>query len=99
MAGYPSYSTVTALPTSMYMINGTTSDDNNIGGLWYNSLYMPAPASTPSGTKKITWIGSAINTTEAARFATGFTTGKGELLPLPQGARDANFNLTQNPGY
>jgi hypothetical protein len=99
MAGYPSYSKVATLPTSMYMINGTTSDDNNIGGLWYNSLYMPAPASTPSGTKKITWIGSAINTTSAARYATGFTTGKGELLPLPQGARDANFNLTQNPGY
>ncbi len=99
MAGYPSYSKVTTLPTSMYMINSTTSDDNNIGGLWYNSLYNAAPSSTPSGTTKVTWVGSAINTTAASRFATGFTTGKGELLPLPQGARDANFNLTQNPGY
>ena len=99
MAGYPSYSKVTTLPTSMYMINGTTSDDNNVGGLWYNSLYNPAPSSTPAGTTKVTWIGSAINTTSASRFATGFVTGKGELLPIPQGARDADVNLTQNPSY
>ncbi|HYM92642.1 MAG TPA: RagB/SusD family nutrient uptake outer membrane protein [Chitinophagaceae bacterium] len=99
MAGYPVYSKVTTLPASMYIITGTTSDDNNIGGLWYNSLYKSAPSSTPSGTTKVTWIGSAINTTSAARFATGFVTGKGELLPIPQGARDADFNLTQNPNY
>ncbi|HVT83655.1 MAG TPA: RagB/SusD family nutrient uptake outer membrane protein [Chitinophagaceae bacterium] len=99
MAGYPSYCKVTTLPTSMFMINNTTSDDNNIGGLWYNSLYNKAPSSTPSGTTKVTWVGSAINTTAASRFATGFVTGKGELLPIPQGARDADVNLTQNPGY
>lgn len=99
MAGYPVYCKVTSLPTSMYMINGTTSDDNNIGGLWSNSLYTTAPASTPSGTTKVTWVGTAINTISAARFATGFTTGKSELLPIPQGARDANYNLSQNFGY
>lgn len=99
MAGYPPYSLVTPLPTSMYMINGTTSDNNNIGGLWFNSLYKAAPGSTPAGTTKVTWVGSAINTTAASRYATGFVTGKGELLPIPQPARDANYNLTQNPGY
>ncbi|MBK8951011.1 MAG: RagB/SusD family nutrient uptake outer membrane protein [Chitinophagaceae bacterium] len=76
----------------------TTSDNKNIGGLWYNSLYKTAPTATPSGTTKVTWLGSAINTTCAARYATGYVTGKGELLPLPQPAIDANPNLRpQNP--
>ncbi len=47
----------------------------------------------------VTWVGAAVNTTALARFATGFVTGKSELFPLPQAARDANFNLAQNPGY
>src|SRR5688572_3225869 len=52
MAGYPSYSISTTLPTFMYYINNTTSDNNNIGGLWYNSLYTTAPTSTPTGTTR-----------------------------------------------
>lgn len=87
------------LPTSMYYITNTTSDNNNMGGLWFNSLYKPAPATTPAGTTKVVWISAAINTTALSRYATGFTTGKSELLPIPQPARDANVNLTQNPGY
>jgi len=46
-----------------------------------------------------TAIATAGTTSSVGRYATGFTTGKGELLPIPQPARDANFNLTQNPGY
>jgi starch-binding outer membrane protein, SusD/RagB family len=99
MAGYPTYSLTTSLPVNMYYYNATTSDNNNIGGLWANSLYKTAPSSTPSGTTRVTWIGSAINTTSAARFASGFVTGKGELLPIPQPARDANPSLVQNPNY
>lgn len=100
MAGYPSYCLTTALPLSMYYYSATTADNNNVGGLWYNSLYKTAPTSTPSGTTKVTWLGSAINTTCVARYATGYVTGKGELLPLPQPAFDANPNLRpQNPGY
>ncbi|MEN9684734.1 MAG: hypothetical protein RLZZ28_520 [Bacteroidota bacterium] len=88
------------LPTSMYYKTTATSDDNSYtGGLWANSFYKAAPTTTPAGTTKITWMGAAINTTALARYATGFTTGKSELLPLPQPARDANSNLTQNPGY
>lgn len=87
------------LPTSMYYITNTTSDNNNMGGLWFNSLYKPAPGTTPAGTTKVAWISAAINTTALSRYATGFTTGKSELLPIPQPARDANVNLTQNPGY
>lgn len=88
------------LPISMYYKTGSTSDNNTfIGGLWANSFYKAAPTSTPSGTTKVVWLSAAINTTSLSRYATGFTTGKSELLPLPQPARDANINLTQNPGY
>jgi len=100
MAGFPSYSISTTLPTSLYFINNSTSDVNTYGGgLIFNSLYKTAPAATPSGTTKVTWVSAAINTTAASRFATNYVTGKGELLPIPQPARDANYNLTQNPGY
>ncbi len=99
MAGYPSYCISTTLPVRMYYYSSTTSDNNNIGGLFFNSLYNTAPASTPAGTTSVVWLSAAINTTAIARYATGFTTGKGELLPIPQPARDANVNLTQNPNY
>ena len=89
------------LPTSMFYRTGSKSDDNRFGatGLWANSFYKAAPTATPSGTTKVVWLSAAINTTALSRFATGFVTGKSELLPIPQPARDANRNLTQNPGY
>lgn len=99
MAGYPSYSISAGLPQSMYYINGTTADNSNIGGLWANSLYFPAPASAPAGTTRVNWVRVEINTTSNVRFASGFVTGKGELLPIPQPARDANINFSQNPNY
>lgn len=99
MAGYPSYSITAALPIRMYFYSSTASDNNNIGGLYINSLYKTAPTSTPAGTTSSTWLSAAINTTCVSRYATGFVTGKGELLPIPQPARDANINLKQNNGY
>ncbi len=89
------------LPIAMYYRPTSTSDDNTFGpnGLWVNSFYKTAPTSTPTGTTKITWLSAAINTAALSRFATGYTAGKSELLPIPQPARDANFNLTQNKGY
>ncbi|MBL0182657.1 MAG: RagB/SusD family nutrient uptake outer membrane protein [Chitinophagaceae bacterium] len=103
MAGYPSYCKTLILPIAMYYITNTLSDDNNINGLWKNSLYKTAPTTTPAGTTKVAWLTNAITaagtTSPLGRFATGFTTGKSELMPLPQPARDANFNLAQNPGY
>lgn len=98
-------STLTApydkLPIAMYYKTTGTSDDNTFGpnSLWVNSFYTTAPTATPAGTTKIVWMSAAINTTALARYATGFVTGKSELLPIPQPARDANRNLTQNPGY
>ncbi|MFI5133481.1 MAG: RagB/SusD family nutrient uptake outer membrane protein [Chitinophagales bacterium] len=103
MGNFPTYCLTAALPTSMYYITNTNSDDNNMGGLFNNSLYKTAPAATPAGTTKIVWVSSAIatagTTSPLGRFATNFVTGKSELLPIPQPARDANINLTQNPGY
>ena len=84
------------LPQSMYFKNASTSDDVS---LWSNSFYKTAPTATPTGTTKVVWVSTAINTTALSRFATGFVTGKSELLPIPQPAIDANFNLKQNPGY
>ncbi|MEN9349572.1 MAG: hypothetical protein RL372_550 [Bacteroidota bacterium] len=98
-------STLTApydkLPIAMYYKTTGTSDDNTFGpnSLWVNSFYTTAPTATPAGTTKIVWMSAAINTTALSRYATGFVTGKSELMPIPQPARDANRNLTQNPGY
>lgn len=103
MAGYPSYSLSTTLPISMYYFSSTASDNNNIGGLWANSLYKTAPTATPSGTTKVVWLSTAIaaagTNSPVGRYATNYTPGRSELLPIPQPARDANINLTQNPGY
>jgi len=100
MAAYPSYCLSTALPISMYYKNNSILDDFT---LWANSFYTTAPTTTPANTTKVTWLSTAITTagttSPVGRYATGFVTGKGELLPIPQPARDANFNLTQNPGY
>ena len=105
MAPQPSYVLVNTLPTSMYFKNNATSDEN--AQLYANSFYKPTPSATPSGTTKVAWISTptssaprnAIGTVNKDRFATGFTPGRSELFPIPQPARDANFNLTQNPGY
>lgn len=92
---------IASLPVSMFLITGSTGDDKTI---WKNSFYAPSPTSTPSGTTKITWLGTAgvanaIYATCLSRYAPGFITGHSELLPIPQPALDANFNLTQNFRY
>jgi hypothetical protein len=92
----PDYARVTNLPASMYYKNNSTADDVT---LWSNSFYKTAPTSTPSGTTRVVWLSSAINTTALARFATGYTAGKSELLPFPNAVRSANPNISQNPGY
>jgi len=103
MAGFPSYCKTATLPIAMYYTTTTVSDDNNINGIWKNSLYKTAPTTTPTGTTKVAWLTSAIaaagTSSPLGRYATGYTAGKSELSPIPQPARDANFNLTQNPGY
>lgn len=99
MAAYPIYSLTSQLPQFMYYINNTTSESPAVGGLWFNSLYKPAPTSTPTGTTRVNWVRGEVNTVANARFATGYTPGKSELLPIPQPAIDVNPNFVQNPGY
>jgi starch-binding outer membrane protein, SusD/RagB family len=93
----PTTPSATALPLFVYLKNGTQADD--FSGVFVNSLYKPAPTAQPAGTTKLPWLHTQINTTALSRFATGFTPGRSELFPIPQGARDANFNLSQNPNY
>jgi hypothetical protein len=87
-------------PTYMYYKQNNTNDDATV---WFNSFYTSAPTSTPAGTTRVNWFlntgSSTINSIIIARLATGYTAGKSELLPIPQPAKDANFNLTQNFGY
>jgi hypothetical protein len=94
MARPPAYTT--ALPLFVSLRTGSTADDFSI---FATSLYRPAPATTPTGTVRLPWLSTQINTTSLARFATGFTPGRSELFPIPQPALNGNFNLSQNPGY
>lgn len=100
MAGPPDYAAnVANLPLNMYYSTTAQGDDASI---WVNSLYNPAPATTPTGTTRVSWVAPAIQTTivtSSTRYAFGYTTNKSELFPIPQAAREANPNLTQNPGY
>lgn len=84
------------IPVFMYYKNNSNADDAN---LWANSFYTTAPVTQPANTTRVVWNGTTVSTVALVRFATGFTTGKSELLPFPQPALDANFNLKQNPGY
>jgi hypothetical protein len=110
MAPPPSYVLNTAnLPTKLYFKNRSASDDLSInGGLIVNSLYKPAPGSTPSGTYSINWIQTGISTGSGNavtlnHYANSFSTGKSELLPIPQDAITAygSFasNMPQNPRH
>jgi starch-binding outer membrane protein, SusD/RagB family len=100
MAGPPSYATTIAnLPQRMYFRNTSTADNSTI---WANSLYTASPASAPTGTTSVNWVSNTIGTditSSSTRYAFGFTPNKSELFPIPQPARDANRNLTQNPGF
>jgi hypothetical protein len=100
MAAPPAYaSNLAVLPQKMYYKLTSTADDANI---WSNSLYKAAPAATPTGTASIAWVSTTNGTditSSSTRYAFGFLSGKSELFPIPQPARDANPKLTQNPGY
>ncbi len=102
------YGGLITVPKAMYSINNSTADDKAI---WANSFYKAAPSSAPAGTTKARWFD--VNGTggfdvvdvvvapasTSPRFAYGFIHNKSELMPIPQTALNANFNLTQNPNY
>ncbi|MBE7174228.1 MAG: RagB/SusD family nutrient uptake outer membrane protein [Williamsia sp.] len=82
------------LPANMYYKNSSADL------VWLNSFYKPAPVTTaPAGYTSVAWAGTAVNTTILTYYAVGFTTGKSELLPIPQASLDANPLLKQDYGY
>jgi starch-binding outer membrane protein, SusD/RagB family len=95
VAGTGRYANV---PTRMFFKQNSFADDRS---LWHNSFYAPYPPSdpAPAGTTAVNWRHSSVTTGTAARFASSFTPGRSELLPLPNAAVIANPNLKQNPGY
>jgi len=66
-------------------------------------IVKTAPTTTVSETTKVTCLNTGISPTGTSsplgRYATGYVAGKSALNPIPQPARDANFNLTQNSRY
>ncbi len=100
MAQPPDYSMTNTLPVTMLFRTNSLADDVT---LWANSFYKTSPTATPSGTTRVAWVNPAATTnianTNLSRFAIGFTSNKSELFPIPQSARNANSNLSQNPGY
>jgi hypothetical protein len=74
------------------------------GVLFKTSLYNPRPTSKDSIYKKILWASKAISGVLSASgsangYAFYFTPNHSELLPIPQQALDANYNLKQDYGY
>jgi hypothetical protein len=98
MAPPPAYCMSASLPLFMYYFNNATADNSAI---WANSLYVPAPATTPAGTTKVNWIGySGINSTYTTLFAFAFKTNHSELYPLFSSTITASSGvLTQDYGY
>jgi hypothetical protein len=77
------------------------------GPQWGTSFYLPKPVTSITGYTKVAWAtGSAtailniINpASSSGAFATGFKPNHNELLPIPQSALDADYNLKQDYGW
>ncbi|HTI10739.1 MAG TPA: RagB/SusD family nutrient uptake outer membrane protein [Puia sp.] len=85
--------------TSFYKTSSTIAT----GVIWGNSLYTPRTVNSISGYSKVAWATAAITnflkTSSSGSFAAGFTPNHSELLPIPQSAIDADYNLKQDYGY
>ena len=101
-AGIGPYGGIITLPKKMYYRNNTTADDKTI---YANSYYKASPSSTPAGTTSKSWFttngSGTFDIVDKMKNVVGnaFTHSKSELFPIPQKSLDANYNLTQNPGY
>jgi len=84
------------LPDYMFFRN------NSVNLEWANPTYYepnPFGSTAPTGYTRVNWVRSNIGTTILTFYAISFTTGKSELLPIPQASIDANPNLKQDYGY
>ena len=109
MAGPPDYASVAAnLPTNMYYRNAAPLPTADNSAIWANSYYKPS-TNPGTGYASVGWATTSLTTTMITpaiprygynpNATTNFRSGKSELLPIPQSAREANRNLSQNPGY
>ena len=81
------------LPAKRFYKNNSTTM------IWYNSMYSPQPVTTPPpGYVSVNWI-SSISEAFITNIADSYRPNHSELLPLPQGAVNANPSLTQDYGY
>ena len=83
------------LPAKMFYTPTNSRTDIS----WLNSFYTASPTETPSGATGVNWVGNSILSGNLQYFAEGFREGHSELLPIPQAAREANPNLTQDYDY
>ncbi len=92
----------TQLPSYLYFVTKPTRTDIYDFNPFLNSFYKPsATVAAPTGQTRVNWwLGGSSIVSFANVFASGFTTGKSELFPIPQTQRDVNPNLKpQNAGY
>jgi hypothetical protein len=90
----------TQLPTYLYFFSKPTRSNIDDFNPFLNSFYKPAPTKGPDGSTRVNWwLGGSTPQSFTNAFANGFTTGKSELMPIPQTQRDVNPNLGQNFGY
>lgn len=89
------------LPNYLYFVNRPTRSNVDDFNPFLNSFYKPSStAAAPTGQTRVNWwLGGSTQLTFTNAFAMGFTTGKSELMPIPQTQRDVNPNLGQNFGY
>lgn len=89
------------IPDSVFYKTTSTS----VTGLQLgNSLYVPRTISSLTGYSKILWANKTIanvlmQTGSSNGYAFDFKANHSELLPIPQAALDANYNLKQDYGY
>jgi hypothetical protein len=90
------------LPDSeFYSTNGSTIAAEVQWGL---SFYVPRTVSSISGYTKVAWVTSTIanvlsSSGSSNGYAFDFKPNHSELLPIPQAAIDADYNLVQDYGY
>jgi hypothetical protein len=90
-----------SLPASAFY---KTTSSIASGVIWGNSLYVPTSLTSLSGYTKVAWVTSAISGVLSSSgasngYAVDFKPNHSELLPIPQSAIAADFNLTQDYGY
>lgn len=99
MAPPPAYSLTANLPKFLYYNTLTSTGDN--ASIFVNSLYEPAPVTTPVGTSRVNWVASSgITTTFVNEWAIAFKPNHSEIYPIYVNIISASKGvLTQDYDY